>query len=267
MHREAISGDIVNESSVQYAALLHPTVSRTTGAQHSSRKRQRGTCTLSVRTSWCALLVVAAVLAGTAAYHEFAAPRVGRILDFQVTEASDSGPSNAWSVVAEVAIEVGTPDDFAATAVAIASAVPADSVVVTLERSDLPSSAGTWRRTLARAEYRQKDKPAWTVSTAEPPLSKNEISASIEYSARVGLGLTSEGEPLSSDLDDALIKELAAKYGVGASRVMTFTRLHRERGVRTDWRSLEGPGSQHVSELARCYATKPRGGGAWRDCR
>ena len=219
------------------------------------------------RKSWGALLVVVAALAGTAAYHKFAAPRVGRILDFQVTEASDNGPAKAWSVVAEVAIDAGTPDDFAATAVAIASAVPADKVVVTLERSDVPSSAGSWRRTLARAEYRQTDKPAWTVSTAEPPLSKNEISASIEYSARVGLGLTSEGEPLSSTMDDALIKELAAKHGVSAIRVMTFTPLNREKGDQTDWRLLEGPGSQHVSELARCYASTTRGDGGWKECR
>ena len=180
---------------------------------------------------------------------------------------TDVSAERYWTVVAEVAIDAGTPDDFAATAVAIASAVPADTVVVSIERNDLPSSAGSWRRTLARAEYRQTEKPAWTVSTAEPPLSKNEISAAMDYSARVGLALTSEGEPLPSDMDDWLIKELAAKHGVSATRVMTFTRLYRERGDRTDWSPLEGPGSPHVSELARCYQSKTRGSGGWKECR
>ena len=154
--------------------------------------------------SWGALFVVTAVVVTAAAYHMFAAPRAGRVLDFEITDASDSGPSKAWSIVAEVAVDAGTPDDFAATAVAIANAVPADRVVVFIERSDLPTSAGSWRRTLARAEYTRTATPEWAVSTAEPPLSKHEISAAMEYSERAGLGLTREGEPLSPEMDDAI---------------------------------------------------------------
>ncbi len=216
---------------------------------------------------WFALSVVAAIVACAAAYHVFAAPRAGRMLDFHITDASDAGPSKAWSIVAEVAVDAGTPDDFAATAVAIASAVPADSVVVFIERSDLPPSAGSWRRTLARAEYTRTATPEWAVNTAEPPLAKNEISAAMEYSERAGLGLTREGQPLSPEMDDALIKELAAKHTVDARRVMTFTPLYRETGDRTDWSTLDGPGSQHVSDLVRCFAGHPREGGGWKECR
>lgn len=222
---------------------------------------------MSARKWWCALLVVAAISAGYVAYDRFAAPRVGRVLDFNVTAAHDNGPAKAWTVIAEVPVEAGTPDDYAVTAIAIASAVPADDVAVSLERNDVPPSAGTWRRTLARAEYRQRDDPAWTVSTAEVPLSKSEIAAAMEYSTRVGLALTSEGEPLTSEMDDALIKELAAKHGVDPHRVMTFTRLNRERGPRWGWKALEGPGSQHLAALTRCYASAIRESGAWKDCR
>jgi hypothetical protein len=201
------------------------------------------------------------------AYHYLALPRVGRVLDFKVTEAFEGPPSHGSFVAADVSFDAGTPDDFAATAVAIASAVPSDTVVVTIERSDVPSSVGRWRRTLARAEYRRKDKPPWTVSTAEPLRSAKEIAASIEYSARAGLALTSEGEPLSSAMDDVLIKSLAAKHGVSTDSVMIFTPLHRERGDRSDWRTIAGPGSQHLEDLASCYAGKTRGTGEWKDCR
>ncbi|MGQ0673763.1 MAG: hypothetical protein ACT4N2_12920 [Hyphomicrobium sp.] len=222
---------------------------------------------MSARKRWGPLVLIAAVLAGYAAYDRFAAPRVGRVLDFKVIAADDNGPAKAWTVIAEVPVDAGTPDDYAATAVAIAGALPADDVVVSIERSDVPSSAGTWRRTLARAEYRQTDNPAWTVSTAETPLSKAEIAAAMEYSDRVGLALTSEGEPLTSDMDEALSKELAAKYGVSPHRVMTFTRLHRERGPRWGWKAIDGPGSQHLDALAHCYANAARDSGGWKQCR
>jgi hypothetical protein len=201
------------------------------------------------------------------AYHYLALPRVGRVLDFKVTEAFEGPPSQGLFVAAEVSLDAGTPHDFAATAVAIASVVPADTVAVTIERNDVPSSVGRWRRTLARAEYRQKEKPQWTVSTAKPLRSAKEIAASVEYSSRAGLALTSEGEPLTSEMDEALINSLAGKHGVSADRVKIFTSLHREKGDRTDWWTIAGPGSQHLKDLASCYAGKTRGTGEWKDCR
>lgn len=225
----------------------------------------------SLDTRKLAGLILAAVallaLAGYAAHQIFFAPAPGRVLDFKVTEASIDGPSRAWFVVADVAFEAGTPDDFAATAVAIAAVVPADNVIVAIERNDIPSSAGHWRRLLARAEYVKTDKKPLAVRTPVPLLSAKEIAASMEYTERAGLALTSDGEPLSSEMDDTLVKSLAAKHGVRADRVGLFTPLRTERGDRSDWVTLDGPGSKHLSELAGCYASTPRGTDAWKACR
>lgn len=206
----------------------------------------------------CVALAAAATLAG---------PRIGQVLAFTVIAVKDDGPSKAWEIVAEIDPAAGTPDDFAATAVAIARAVPHDNVVVSIERSDLPPSAGSWRRTLARAEYRTTDSPEWTVNTAEPPRSKSELLASIDYSERVGLALTGEGEPMPSDTDEALVKELAAKHGVSPARVMTFTPLFRERGARWGWLALDGPGSEHLAALKSCLAKARPASDAWKACR
>lgn len=212
-------------------------------------------------------MCVVALLALGGLLFVLAGPRIGQVLAFTVMAAKDDGPSKAWEIVAEIDPAAGTPDDFAATAVAIARAVPHDNVVVSIERSDLPPSAGSWRRTLARAEYRTTDSPEWTVNTAEPPRSKNELLAAIEYSERVGLALTGEGEPMPSDTDEALIKELAAKHGVDPYRVMTYTPLRRERGPGWGWIARHGLGSAHVHELERCLGAAPRDTGAWKACR
>jgi hypothetical protein len=216
---------------------------------------------------WGLLFVVALVLAGYAAYDQFGAPLAGHVLDFKITEASDGGPAHANFVAAEVSPDAGTLNDFAATAVAIASVVPGDTVIVSIERNDVASSIDRWRRVLARAEYRSKDKTSWFVSTADPLLSKNEILASAEYSDRIGLALTNDGEPLSPETDIALVKEIASKHGLPIERVTMFTPLHKEIGDRTDWSTLPGPGSQHVSDLASCYAGKKRGTSEWKHCR
>lgn len=212
------------------------------------------------------MLVAAAILALAAALFLIAGPRIGRVLAFTVMTAKDDGPSKAWEIIAEVDPAAGTSDDFAATAVAVASAVPADAVVVTLERNDIPPSAGSWRRTLARAEYRAKDDPAWTVSTAEPPLTKAEVSAAMEYTERVGLGLTQDGEAMPAEVDAALVAELAAKHRVAPQRVKTFTPLYRERGPWWGWLTLNGPGSERVVALTGCFAAR-REGEAWKACR
>ena len=194
-------------------------------------------------------------------------PRSGRVIEFKITEASDNGPERASFISADVSPDMATLDDFAATAVAIASVVPGDRVIVSVERSDIAPSVDRWRRALARAEHRRKDKATWYVSTAEPLLSAKEIAASVEYSARAGLALTNENQPLSPEADAELVKITAAKYGVTADRVTMIASLHKETGDRADWRTLPGPGSQHVDDLARCYAGKARGTDAWKDCR
>jgi hypothetical protein len=222
---------------------------------------------LSARTKWVALSVVALALAGYAAFQHFTAPLAGRVLDFKITEASDGGPAHGSFVGAEVSPDAGTLEDFAATAVAIASVVPADTIIVSIERNDVASSLDRWRRVLARAEYRRKDETSWTVSTPHPLLSAKEIEASAEYSTRVGLALTNDGEPLSPETDIALVNAIASKHGLSADRVTMFTPLHKEIGDRTDWNTLPGPGSQHVSDLAACYAGKTRGTDEWKQCR
>jgi hypothetical protein len=216
---------------------------------------------------WGLLFIVALVLAGYAVYDHFIAPLAGHVLDFKITEASDGGPAHANFVAAEVSPNAGSLDDFAATAVAIASVVPGDTVIVSIERNDVASSIDRWRRVLARAEHRRKDETSWMVSTADPLLSANEILASAEYSDRIGLALTSDGEPLSPETDIALVKEIASKHGLPTERVTMFTPLHKEIGDRTDWSTLPGPGSQHVSDLAGCYAGKTHGTGEWKHCR
>lgn len=216
---------------------------------------------------WVSLLVAACALAGYAVFHQFNAPLTGHVLDFKVTEASDGGPSHGSFLGVEVSPDTGTVADFAATAVAIASVVPADTVIVNIERNDVASSVDRWRRLLARAEYRRKNETSWTVSTANPLLSANEIAASDEYSSRAGLALTKEGEPLSPETDTALVTEIASKYGLPADRVTMFTPLHKEIGDRTDWNTLPGPGSQHVRELANCYAGKALRTDEWKSCR
>jgi hypothetical protein len=212
-------------------------------------------------------VVAALVLVAWLAYERFVVPAPGRVLDFKITEASTDGPSKAAFVAAEVAVDGGTLNDFAATALAIASAIPADAAIVSIERSDVPASVGHWRRTLARAQYGKKEKPPFAVSTPEPLLSAKEIAAGIEYSERAGLALTGDGKLLSSELDSALMNDLAAKHGVRADRVGLFTPLKTERGERSDWTMLEGPGSKHLEDLSRCYASKPRGTGDWQACR
>lgn len=221
---------------------------------------------MTARTSVLAI-VAGAVLAGLAAYAYFVLPRTGRVLDFKISSAAEDRTSKAAMVVAEVSVDGATPDDYAATAVAIASAVPAGKVIVSIERNDVPASAGSWRRTLARAEFGVKDAATWAVSTAEPPLAKNEISAAIEYSERVGLSLTDDGAAMPSEMDEALIKELAAKYSVDPLRVMTYTPLYREVGSRWGWKALEGSGSPHLTELAKCFAGSKVGSDAWSACR
>jgi hypothetical protein len=211
------------------------------------------------------LFPVAFGLAGYAVFDYFAAPRAGHVLAFKVTESSNGAYGSF--VGAEVAPEGGTPDDFAATAVAIASVVPADTVTVSIERSDVPSSADRWRRTLARAQYRGKDERPWSVITVESLLSAKEIAASVEYSTRAGLALTSEGDLLSPQADVELAKEIAAKHGVTADRVTAFGVPYTETGQRADWRALPGPGSQHINDLASCYAAKSRGTDGWTDCK
>ena len=194
---------------------------------------------------WASLFVVALVLAGYGVFHHFTEPLTGHVLEFKVTEASDGGPARGSFVGAEVSPDAGTLDDFAATAVAIASVVPADTVIVSIERNDVASSVDRWRRVLARAEYSPKAEMSWTVSTADPLLSAREIAASVEYSSRAGLALTSEGEPLSPEMDIALVKAIASKHGLSADRVAMFTPLKKEIGDRADWSTLPGPGSQH----------------------
>jgi len=219
---------------------------------------------LSALKTWVPLFAVIFALAGYAAFAYFTAPRKGHVLDFKVTETSNGAYGSF--VGAEVAPEAGTFDDFAATAVAIASVVPADTVTVSIERSDVASSIDRWRRTLARAQYRRKDERPWSVMTVEPLLSAKEIAASAEYSARAGLALDG-GELLSPQADGALAKEIAAKNGVSADRVTTFGVPYTETGQRDDWSALPGPGSQHVSDLASCYSGKPRGADGWKDCK
>jgi len=216
---------------------------------------------------WMLLFVVILASAGYAAFQHLTAPLAGHVLDFKITEASDEGPDKSSFVGAEVSPRAGTPDDFIATAVAIASVVPADSVIVSIERNDVASSIDRWRRVLARAEYRAKDKASWTVSRADPLLSANEIAASVEYSARVGLALTSDGEPLSPEMDVALIKAIALKHGFPADRVTMITPLRKETGDRADWSSLPGPGSGHVRDLAKCYSGTTRDTDEWKNCR
>ena len=216
---------------------------------------------------WASLFVVALVLAGYGVFHHFTEPLTGHVLEFKVTEASDGGPARGSFVGAEVSPDAGTLDDFAATAVAIASVVPADTVIVSIERNDVASSVDRWRRVLARAEYSRKAETSWTVSTADPLLSAREIAASVEYSSRVGLALTSEGEPLSPEMDIALVKAIASKHGLSADRVAMFTPLHKEIGDRADWSTFPGPGSQHVRDLASCYAGITRGTDEWKKCR
>ena len=222
---------------------------------------------LSARIKWVPLLGASCALTGYAVFHHFNAPLTGHVLDFKVTEASDGGPAHGSFLGVEVSPDTGTLDDFAATAVAIASVVPADTVIVSIERNDVASSVDRWRRVLARAEYRPKEETSWTVSTANPLLSANEIAASDEYSSREGLALTNEGEPLSPEADIALVKEIASKHGLPTDRVTMFTPLHKEIGDRTDWSTLSGPGSQHVRDLASCYAGKTRGTDEWESCR
>ena len=136
---------------------------------------------------WASLFVVALVLAGYGVFHHFTEPLTGHVLEFKVTEASATGAAHGSFVGAEVSPDAGTLDDFAATAVAIASVVPADTVIVSIERNDVASSVDRWRRVLARAEYSPKAEMSWTVSTADPLLSAREIAASVEYSSRAGI--------------------------------------------------------------------------------
>ena len=221
---------------------------------------------MSAQKTWVPLLVaaLALALAGYAVFDYLAALHRGHVLDFKVTETSN-GPYGLF-VGAEVAPEAGTLDDFAATAVAIATVVPADTVTVSIERSDVASSIDRWRRTLTRAQYRRKDERPWSVITVEPLLAAKEIVASAEYAARAGLALDG-GELLSPQADGALAAAIAAKHGVKADRVTTFSVPYTETGHRDDWSTLPGPGSQHVRDLASCYAGKTRGTDGWKDCK
>jgi hypothetical protein len=211
------------------------------------------------------VLLFAVALAGYAAFAYLTAPRTGHVLDFKVTETSNG--AHGSFVGAEVAPEAGTFDDFVATAVAIASVVPDDAVTVSIERNDVASPADRWRRTLARAEYRSKDERPWSVITVEPLLSAKEIAASAEYSARAGLALTDGGDLLSPQADGELAKAIAVKHGVAAYRVIKFSVPYTETGQRADWSTLPGPGSQHVSDLASCYASRTRGTDGWKECK
>jgi hypothetical protein len=218
------------------------------------------------------LMLLVSGFGGYAAFHLLAPklsallPKAGRVLAFKVIETSDRGPAHGAFLAAEVAPDAGSTDDIAATAVAIASIVPASTVIVSIERSDVAPSVDRWRRTLARVEYRRMEQTPMSVSTAEPLLSASEIAASLEYSGRAGLGLTNEGQPLSPEMDKALVKTLAAKHGVNEDRVTLIAPLHTERGDRTDWITLPGPGSRHVSDLANCYARETRGADEWKAC-
>jgi hypothetical protein len=222
---------------------------------------------LSAGIKWATLLVAVCALTGYAVFHHFNAPLVGHVLDFKITKASDGGPDHGSFLEVEVSPDTGTLEDFAVTAVAIASVVPAETVIVNVERNDVASSVDRWRRILARAEYRRKDETSWTVSTANPLLSANEIAASDEYSSRAGLALTNERELLSPEADVALVKEIASKHGLPTDRVTMFTPLHKEIGDRTDWITLPGPGSQHVRDLLSCYTGKARRTDEWKSCR
>jgi hypothetical protein len=219
---------------------------------------------LSAQKTWAPLFVVAFALAGYAALDYLAAPRTGHVLDFKVTETSNG--AYGLFVGAEVAPEAGTNDDFAATAIAIASVVPADTVTVSVERNDVASAIDRWRRTLARVQFRRKDEKPWSVITLEPLLSAKEIAASAEYSARAGLALDGS-ELLSPQADGALAEAIAAKHGLTADRVTAFGVPFTETGNRADWSTLPGPGSQHVSDLASCYSGKSRGSDGWKDCK
>ena len=94
---------------------------------------------MSAGTKWATLLVTVCVLTGYAVFHHFNAPLVGHVLDFKITKASDGGPEHGSFLEVEVSPDTGTLEDFAVTAVAIASVVPAETVVVNVERNDVAS--------------------------------------------------------------------------------------------------------------------------------
>jgi hypothetical protein len=225
---------------------------------------------LKVRASVALLALVPAIaVAAYAGYPKLAAllPRSGRVLDFQIITTSDNGPERAKYVEASLAPAAGSADDFVATAVAIASVLPGDKVIVNLVRDDVLPAVDAWRRTLARAEFHRADASPWYVSSAEPPLPAAQIIASYEYSVRAGLALNDTNDLLSPAGDRALIKDIAEHHDIPVESVTKIAVLHHESGARSDWWTLSGPGSDHVQALAKCYADAAKAPEAWKACR